>query len=60
MIIKKKTQIKIHKTVTLKPNRVQVEQQRGMLVGWVGGEAAETVDSLADDQIMDCVAHLVR
>jgi hypothetical protein len=31
-----------------------------MLVGWVGGEAAETVDSLADDQIMDCVAHLVR
>ncbi len=31
-----------------------------MLVAWVGGLAAETVDSLADDQIIDCIGHLVR
>lgn len=38
----------------------QVEGQPNMLVAWVGGQAAETVDSLADDQIMDCIAHLIR
>jgi hypothetical protein len=38
----------------------QVEEQPNMLVAWVGGLAAETVDSLADDQIIDCIGHLVR
>jgi len=38
----------------------EVEGQPKMLVAWVGGLAAETVDSLADDQIIDCIGHLVR
>jgi hypothetical protein len=43
-----------------KNKNVQVEEQPNMLVAWVGGLAAETVDSLADDQIIDCIGHLVR
>ncbi len=39
---------------------LQVEEQPNVLVAWVGGLAAETVDSLADDQIIDCIGHLVR
>jgi hypothetical protein len=43
-----------------KNKNFQVEEQPNMLVAWVGGLAAETVDSLADDQIIDCIGHLVR
>lgn len=38
----------------------EVESQPNMLVAWVGGKAAETVDTLGDDQIRDCFGHLIR
>ena len=31
-----------------------------MLVAWVGGRAATIVDNLADDQIIECIGHMVR
>ena len=38
----------------------QVENQSNMLVAWVGGRAAATVDSLTNDQIKESFGNLVR